>query len=226
VITSKIWGARGRQRAQKLGIDPSRLPPGQSPTEKWPVLTVGPTPEVRLEDWSFSIWGKVAAPFALRWEELQAEPQVELTRDIHCVTRWSRFDVPWRGVSVRALLERARPAPEARFALVHAHGGYTTNLPLDDLLRDDVLVATHADGLPLAPDHGGPARLLVPHLYLWKSAKWVSGIEVRESDQRGFWEANGYHGRGEPFAEERFGDGFTDPATMTRIRRERRDGGG
>jgi DMSO/TMAO reductase YedYZ molybdopterin-dependent catalytic subunit len=224
VITAKLWADRGRRRAEKLGIDPARLPPGQSPTEKWPVLTAGPVPQVTADDWSLSVWGEVETAFRLRWDDLQALEQVELVRDIHCVTRWSKFDVAWRGVRVTDLLDRARPRPEAAFALVHAHGGYTTNLPLADLLRDDVLIATHAEGRPLDRDHGGPARLLVPHLYLWKSAKWVSGIEVLAKDRRGFWERNGYHGRGEPFAEQRHGDGLTDPATMTRIRRDARGG--
>lgn len=224
-MTANLWSQRGQRRARKLGIDPARLPPGQSPTEKWPVLTVGPTPQVDVQTWSLAVRGAVEAPFALRWEELEALEQAEVTRDIHCVTRWSKFDVAWRGVRVRVLLERARPLEDAAYALVHAYGGYTTNLPLDDLLHDDVLIATHADGAPLEPDHGGPARLLVPHLYLWKSAKWVSAIEVLAQDRRGCWEENGYHGRGEPFAEQRFGDGSTDPQTMTRLRRERRERG-
>jgi DMSO/TMAO reductase YedYZ molybdopterin-dependent catalytic subunit len=224
VITSRILGARGKQRAAKLGIEPERLPPGQTPTEKWPVLTVGPTQHVPLDQWSFAIHGAVEAPFALRWDEAQALEQVTFTRDVHCVTRWSRFDMVWEGAQVRPLLERARPTATATHALVHAFGGYTTNLPLDDLLRDDVLLAFRA-GPPWSGSSGSPsARLLVPHLYLWKSAKWVRAIEVLEADRAGFWEANGYHHRGDPFAEERFGPA-TDPRTMTRVRRERREAG-
>lgn len=221
MITPKLWGERGKRRAARLGIEPDRLPPGQSPTEKWPVLSLGATPHVPLDQWSFSVHGEVEEPFALRWEEFLALEQTELTRDIHCVTRWSRFDVPWVGVRVRDLLERARVRPTATHAMVHAFGGYTTNLPVGDLLRDDVLIAHRADGAPLEPDHGGPARLLVPHLYLWKSAKWVRGIELLDEDRPGFWERNGYHHRGDPFAEERHGPG-TDPHTMRDVRRAAR----
>lgn len=223
MITPRMWGDRGRKRAEKLGIGADRLPPGQSPTEKWPVLSLGATPHVPLEEWSLSIHGEVEEPFALRWDDLLALEQTELTRDIHCVTRWSRFDVPWIGVRVRDLLERARPTAAATHAMVHAFGGYTTNLALDDLLRDDVLIAHQADGLPLAPDHGGPARLLVPHLYLWKSAKWVRAIELLDEDRAGFWERNGYHFRGDPWEEERHGPG-TDPNTMRDMRRAARSG--
>lgn len=222
-ITARMWGDRGKKRAEKLGVDPERLPPGQSPTEKWPVLTVGPTQHVAREDWALAFYGEVDAPFALRYDELLALPQAELTRDIHCVTRWSRFDVPWKGVRVRDLLDRAQVRPNATHALVHAYGGYATNLPLDDLLRDDVLIAHEADGKPLEPDHGGPVRLLVPHLYLWKSAKWVQSIELLEGDEAGFWERNGYHHRGDPFAEERFGPG-ADPQRMRDVRRAARQG--
>lgn len=220
-ITSRMWGERGRRRAEKLGIEGDRLPPGQSPTVKWPVLSLGATPHVPLAEWSFSIHGEVERPFSVRWDEFLALEQTTLTRDIHCVTRWSRFDVPWEGVRVASLLERAQPTPSATHAMVHAFGGYTTNLPLDDLLRDDVLIAHKADGLPLAPDHGGPARLLVPHLYLWKSAKWVRAIELLDADRPGFWERNGYHHRGDPWQEERHGPG-TDPDTMRDIRRASR----
>jgi len=220
-----MWAARGKRRAAKLGLDPDRLPPGQSPTQKWPVLSLGATPHVPLDQWSFSVHGEVDAPFALRWDELLALEQTRLVRDIHCVTRWSRFDVPWEGVRVRDLLERARVREGATHALVHAFGGYTTNLPLDDLLREDVLIAHQADGAPLEPDHGGPARLLVPHLYLWKSAKWVRAIEVLAGDRAGFWERNGYHHRGDPWAEERLGPGV-DPADVREVRRAARAGDG
>lgn len=202
-ITPRAFGERGRRRAVKLGIDPARLPPGQSPTEKFPVLTIGATPQLDTSTWSLSVHGLVGAPFALRWEELLALPQVELATDLHCVTRWSMFDTAWTGVRVSDLLARAQPAPRVTHALVHAHGGYTTNLPLEALLGDDVLIAHTYDGRPLERDHGGPARLLVPQRYLWKSAKWVSALELLDHDEPGLWERNGYHNDGDPWAEER-----------------------
>lgn len=202
-ITPRAFGERGRRRAQKLGIDPARLPPGQSPTEKFPVMTIGATPDLDTATWSFSVHGLVAEPFALRWEALLALPQVELTTDLHCVTRWSKFGTTWAGVRVADLLARARPRPGATHVLVHAHGGYTTNLPLDALTGDDALIAHTFDGRPLERDHGGPARLLVPRRYLWKSAKWVSAIELLDHDEPGLWERNGYHNDGDPWAEER-----------------------
>jgi DMSO/TMAO reductase YedYZ molybdopterin-dependent catalytic subunit len=203
-ITPRIFGERGKRRASALGIDPERLPPGQSPTLKWPVLSVGATPRVDRTQWILSIDGAVDEPYVLDWEKLLAEPQTDWTGDIHCVTRWSKFGMQWRGVSVRALLERARPHPEATHLLAHAYGGYTTNLPLSDVLDHPAFIAHQAEGRPLEPDHGGPARLLVPHLYLWKSAKWVSRLEVLEGDRLGFWEDNGYHHRGDPWHEERY----------------------
>jgi DMSO/TMAO reductase YedYZ molybdopterin-dependent catalytic subunit len=202
-LTPRIFGERGRRRAEKLGIDPARLPPGQSPTEKFPLFTVGTTPRIDTAAWSLSVHGLVEAPFALRWEEFLALPQVELTTDLHCVTRWSKFDTAWAGVRVRDLLERATPRPGATHLLVHAHGGYTTNLPLEALTGNDVLIAHTYDGRPLEPDHGGPARLLVPSRYLWKSAKWVSALEVLDHDEPGLWERNGYHNDGDPWREER-----------------------
>ncbi len=203
-ITPRIFGERGKRRAGALGIDPERLPPGQSPTLKWPVLSVGATPRVDRAQWILSIDGAVQAPYVLEWEQLLAEPQTDWTGDIHCVTRWSKFGMRWQGVSVRTLLQRAQPRPEATHLLAHAYGGYTTNLPLSDVLDHPAFIAHRAEHRPLEPDHGGPARLLVPHLYLWKSAKWVSRLEVLEADQLGFWEQNGYHHRGDPWREERY----------------------
>ncbi|HWH94794.1 MAG TPA: sulfite oxidase-like oxidoreductase [Baekduia sp.] len=203
-LTSSVFGDRGRKRAVKLGIDPARLPPGQSPTVKWPVLTVGPSPEIDVASWSLSFYGEVEEPYALRWDELMGSEQVAQVSDLHCVTRWSRFDMEVTGVRVRELLERARPRPGATHALIHSYGGYSTNLPLEALRDDDVLIATHADGAPLAREHGGPARLLVPSRYLWKSAKWVQSIEVMDDDEPGFWERNGYHDRGDPWREQRY----------------------
>jgi DMSO/TMAO reductase YedYZ molybdopterin-dependent catalytic subunit len=220
-MTSKLFGERGRRRAVALGIDPERLPPGQSPTVKWPVLTVGPTQHVDTAGWFLSIHGEVDAPYALRWDELLALPQVEQTSDLHCVTRWSKFDTRWTGVRVRDLIERARPRAQATHALVHAHGGYTTNLPLEALRDDDVLIAHSSEGRPLEPDHGGPARLLVPSRYLWKSAKWVNAIEVLDHDEPGLWERNGYHNDGDPWREERT---HADPLAFRSMRRAVRGG--
>jgi DMSO/TMAO reductase YedYZ molybdopterin-dependent catalytic subunit len=203
-ITPRMFGDRGRRRAVSLGIDPDRLPPGQSPTVKWPVLTVGDTPQVTTAGWSLSVDGAVQEPYVLGWEALMAEPASDWSGDIHCVTRWSRFATNWRGVEVRALIERARPTGGASHLLAHCHGGYTTNLPLADVLDRPALVAYQADGAPLEADHGGPARLLVPHLYLWKSAKWIQRLEILDHDQLGFWERNGYHHRGDPWSEERY----------------------
>ena len=191
-----------------------RLPPGQIITEKWPVLHYGMVPRVDLDSWRFEVRGAVEAPFTLTWPELLALPRHETVCDIHCVTRWSRYDNLFEGVAVTALLERARPRREAGFALIHAEQGFTTNVPLDDLARPANLLALRHNGRDLDPEHGGPVRLMIPHLYFWKSAKWVRGIELLEEDYPGFWEQNGYHMRGEPWAEERFGR--PDPARMRR----------
>jgi DMSO/TMAO reductase YedYZ molybdopterin-dependent catalytic subunit len=218
-LTSKVFGDRGRKRAVKLGIDPDRLPPGQSPTVKWPVLTVGPTPSVDTATWSLAFYGEVDDPYALRWEDLDALERVEQVSDLHCVTRWSRFDTALSGVRLSPLLDRASPRRSATHALIHCYGGYSTNLPLEALRDDDVLIATHADGAPLEPDHGGPARLLVPSRYLWKSAKWVQSIELMDHDEPGFWERNGYHNDGDPWTEQRTHE---DPYAFRTMRRRAR----
>jgi DMSO/TMAO reductase YedYZ molybdopterin-dependent catalytic subunit len=192
----------------------SRLPPGQVETRKWPVLHAGSVPTVDTARWRFQLTGLVARPFSLSWEELLALPRQETRCDIHCVTRWSRFDNRFGGVPVRALLHRAGVLPAARYALVHAEQGFTTNLPLTDLDREANLLALTHDGVPLTPEHGGPVRLLVPHLYFWKSAKWVTGIELLAEDRAGFWEEGGYHMRGDPWREERFRR--PDPVRMRR----------
>ncbi|MDH4347501.1 MAG: sulfite oxidase-like oxidoreductase [Gemmatimonadota bacterium] len=194
--------------------DRPRLPPGQIITEKWPVLHYGMVPSVQLDSWHFEVRGAVEAPFTLTWAELLALPRRETVCDIHCVTRWSRYDNLFEGIPVTALLERARPRHGAAFALIHAEHGFTTNVPLDDLARPANLLALRHNGRDLDPEHGGPVRLLIPHLYFWKSAKWVRGFELLEEDYPGFWEQNGYHMRGEPWAEERFGR--PDPARMRR----------
>jgi DMSO/TMAO reductase YedYZ molybdopterin-dependent catalytic subunit len=194
--------------------DRQRLPPGQVITRKWPVLHYGTVPRVDLATWRFRVSGAVEHPFAITWQELQALPLRQTACDIHCVTRWSRYDNVFEGVPVQLLLQRARVKPEARYALVHAEQGFSTNLPLADLDRPENLLALSHDGEPLTPEHGGPVRLLVPHLYFWKSAKWVCGIECLEEDVPGFWEDNGYHMRGDPWREERYGR--PDPARMRR----------
>ena len=178
-----------------------RLPPGQIVTRKWPVLHYGTVPEVDLERWRFTVRGAVERPFEMDWDELRSLPRRETACDIHCVTRWSRYDNVFGGVPVQDLLRRAGVRPEGRFVLVAAEQGFTTNLPLEDLDRPENLLALTHGGEPLAPEHGGPVRLLVPHLYLWKSAKWVKGFEVLDEDYPGFWEQNGYHMRGDPWAE-------------------------
>ncbi len=182
-----------------------RLPPGQIETRKWPVLHYGNVPRVDLATWRFEVRGAVENPIALTWQELIALPRQTTLCDIHCVTRWSRYDNLFGGVPVRTILERVRPKPEARFVVVRAEQGYTTNVPLEDLDRPDNLLALEHGGEPLSAEHGGPIRLLVPHLYLWKSAKWLCGFDFVEEDEAGFWERNGYHMRGDPWAEERHG---------------------
>ena len=182
-----------------------RIPPNQRVTEGWPVLTYGQTPHIDLAEWRFVVSGLVEQELTLTWEEFNALPQTTVTCDVHCVTGWSKLDNEWRGVLAREVIERARPKPEGRFVMVHCYGGYTTNVPLDDLLRDDVLFAHTHNGEPLAPEHGGPLRLVVPHLYFWKSAKWVRGLVLMDKDRPGFWEQYGYHMRGDPWREERYG---------------------
>jgi DMSO/TMAO reductase YedYZ molybdopterin-dependent catalytic subunit len=191
-----------------------RLPPNQIVTRKWPVLHYGTVPTFDPATWRFRITGEVERPLELTWADLQALPRQETLCDIHCVTRWSRYDNLFAGVPVRALLERAGVRNSARYALVQAEHGFTTNLPLEDLDRPENLLAFSHNGEALTPEHGGPVRLLVPHLYFWKSAKWVRGFELLEEDYPGFWEQNGYHMRGDPWREERYGR--PDPVRMRR----------
>jgi DMSO/TMAO reductase YedYZ molybdopterin-dependent catalytic subunit len=202
-ITSKLIGARGRKQAEKLGIDPSRVPPGQYLTEKFPVLTVGRNQKFDLDDWDLRVDGEVETPLSLTWDQLHALPQAEVIVDIHCVTRWSKLDTEWRGVRVRDLLERAAPTPSGTHLMAHCDGGYTANLPLEAVMADDVLVAHTYAGRPLEPDHGAPLRLLVPKRYFWKSAKFLRRLEVMSGDRMGFWELNGYHNDADPWREQR-----------------------
>ena len=196
-------GNERKQREHEMK-EAGRLPPGQALTLKWPVLHYGSVPRFDPATWDFKVWGLVEVPRRLTWEEFNRLPRTEVTRDFHCVTRWSRFDNQWEGVAFRELLQLAKPKPAATHVLVHAEQDFTANVPLADLDRDDVLFATHHDGEPLTADHGYPLRLVVPHLYAWKSVKWVRGIEFLDHDVPGFWERNGYHMYGDPFKEQRF----------------------
>ena len=186
------------------GVNRARVPPGQYVTEKWPVLTYGEVPRVDLATWRLRLTGLVETEKSLSWSDFQALPRVEVTADFHCVTRFSTLDNRWGGVATRELLRRVAVDAEAMHVAVHCFGGYTTNLPLEDFLSERALFAdTHA-GRPLPVEHGGPLRLVVPHLYAWKSAKWVSGVELGREERRGFWEENGYHAYGDPWSEQRF----------------------
>jgi DMSO/TMAO reductase YedYZ molybdopterin-dependent catalytic subunit len=184
-----------------------RVPPGQSRTRKWPVLDASGPPEISLENWKFRIWGRVAKPVEWYWDEFQKLPRVKVFSDFHCVTRWSRLGNLWEGVSTRALVECAGGSLSGtRYVLAYGYdGGWATNMPVEDFLAEDALVAVLHDGEPIPLEHGGPARLIVPQLYAWKSAKWVAGVELLESDKAGFWERNGYHMHGDPWKEERYG---------------------
>lgn len=188
-------------------LRPERIPPGQSRTKKWPVLDAGGPPEIDVSRWTLRIHGLVNNPVAWNWEEFNGLPRVRVFSDFHCVTRWSRLGNVWEGVSTRELIERAGGMlPEAAFVLAHGYDDeFTTNIPLSDFLAEDALVAITHDGEALGVDHGGPARLIVPRLYAWKSAKWLAAIEVLARDRAGFWESNGYHMRGNPWKEQRYG---------------------
>jgi len=199
-----LFDGSERKQEERKKLEEGRLPPGQSLTLKWPVLHYGSVPRFDPARWDFRITGLVEQPLRLSWEEFNRLPRIEDTSDFHCVTRWSRFDNRWGGVAFRELLRRVKLGPRAGFVLVHAEQGFTANVPLPDLDRPNVLLATHHDGQPLTPEHGYPLRLIVPHLYAWKSVKWVRGIEFFDHDVPGFWEQNGYHMYGDPWKEQRF----------------------
>jgi len=194
--------SRGFSRREATDAPSDRIPPGQYATRGFPVLSAGPTPRIGLNDWRFELIGQVDKPRAWSWPEFTALPAEDLTVDIHCVTKWSKLDTSWRGVPVDALLEGVETS--ADHVMAHSYGGYTTNLPLEDLTGGRAWVAYQYDGEALEPEHGGPARLLVPHLYFWKSAKWLRAIELREADTPGFWEGYGYHNYGDPWREQRY----------------------
>ena len=183
-----------------------RLPPGQHLVENFPVLTAGPTPRLRTETWSFTLKVGPRTVRTWTWAEINALRQTELVRDIHCVTTWSKFDTRWSGVLIDDLLDDAGIDPPTPYVLAHSFDGYATNVPLADLTQGKAMVALRYDGAPLDPDHGGPARLLVPHLYFWKSAKWVKGLQFTARDEAGFWELRGYHIYGDPWREQRYTD--------------------
>ena len=193
-------GFHRRHEAERADAD--RVPPGQYVVNDFPVLSAGPTPHTSLDQWSFTINGAVDEPRTWTWEQFQALPSEEVTRDIHCVTHWSKLGTTWRGVAVDTLLQGVETSAE--YVVEFADGGYTTNVPLDDLRDGKAWVAYEFDGEPLESEHGGPARLLVPHLYLWKSAKWVNEIRLQEKDTPGFWESVGYHNYGDPWREQRY----------------------
>ena len=181
-----------------------RLPPGQYLTEKWPVLHYGSVPRVDLATWDFAVSGLVDQPLRLTYPEFKKLPRRTLTSDVHCVTRWSLLDSTWEGVPISEIIQRVKPTPEATHVMVHAEHGFTANLTLDDLVRDENMLVDTRNGEAISPEHGWPVRLFVPHLYFWKSAKWVRGLEFMHGDQPGFWEQYGYHMRGDPWNEERY----------------------
>ncbi|WP_169582593.1 MULTISPECIES: sulfite oxidase-like oxidoreductase [Microbacterium] len=194
-VFSRGFGARRRE------TDPA-LPPGQYLTDDFPVLSAGPTPRIETAEWSFAVLEDGRGRARWTWDEFMELPAEDITTDIHCVTRWSKLGTSWRGVSIDTLLEAVDT--EATHVMAHSYGGYTTNVPLEDLIDGKAWVAYEFDGEPLDPEHGGPARLLVPHLYFWKSAKWVKGLELMDADAPGFWEQNGYNMHGDPWSEERY----------------------
>ena len=191
--------------AARLASGEDRLPPGQRLVTDWPILTYGATPRVSTDEWRFSVWGEVEEEITWTWEEFLAIGLDTRTNDMHCVTHWSRYDNTWEGVLLRNVMERIAVKPSAASVMFHAYGGYTTNVPLADLARDDhAMFAIKHNGEPITAEHGGPLRGLIPSLYLWKSAKWVGGMEFRPLDRPGFWEMYGYHLHGDPWREERY----------------------
>jgi DMSO/TMAO reductase YedYZ molybdopterin-dependent catalytic subunit len=199
-----VFRSRAEKNVLEKGYDPKRLPPGQYLTEKWPVLHAGSVPRTDLATWDLRLFGELEEPLRLTWDEFTALPSREITVDIHCVTRWSRFDTRFRGVHWSELSGLVGPRPSARFVVAHAEQGFTSNLPLEALEAEDALLAYEADGGPLTPDHGWPLRLVVPSRYFWKSAKWLRGLELRATDEPGFWERYGYHNEADYWREERY----------------------
>jgi len=200
-----MFRSRAMRKVEEAGYDPARLPPGQYLTEKWPVLHAGTVPATDLATWDFKVFGEVESPVTLSWEEFKALPAREVTTDIHCVTRWSRFDTSFKGVHWSELAKLVKPRPSGRYVVAHAEQDFTANVPLAALEDDDVLLAYEADGEPLTAEHGSPLRLVIPKRYFWKSAKWLRGIELLDHDKPGFWERLGYHNEADFWKEERYG---------------------
>jgi DMSO/TMAO reductase YedYZ molybdopterin-dependent catalytic subunit len=200
-----LFRSKAEDKVRKAGFDPARLPPGQYYTDKWPVLHAGDVPNEDLATWTLTISGEVEEPVTLTYEELTALPATEVTTDIHCVTRWSRFDAQFKGVHWSELAKLCKPKPSARFVVAHAEQGYTANVPIAAIEDEQALVVYEADGAPLTPDHGWPVRLFVPSKYFWKSAKWLREIELSAVDKPGFWERYGYHNDADYWKEERYG---------------------
>ena len=199
-----LFRSKAEDKVREAGYAPARLPPGQYLTEKWPVLHAGEVPDVDIATWTLRVWGEVENQVSLSYDELKALPATEVTSDIHCVTRWSRFDAHFKGVHWRDLAELVQPKPTARFVVAHAEQGFTSNVPLAALEDDNALIAWEADGEPLTPDHGWPVRLVVPSRYFWKSAKWLRGLELLDHDEPGFWERYGYNNNADFNREERY----------------------
>ena len=200
-----MFRSRAERKVQEAGYDPARLPPGQYLTDKWPVLHAGSVPRTDLATWTFKVFGEVEDELELSWEQFSQLPRTEHTQDIHCVTRWTKFDMDFSGVHWRDLAARSHPKPAARYAIAHSEQGFTANVPVRYLEDEHALLATHANGEPLEPEHGWPLRLVIPGKYFWKSAKWLRGIELLDHDQPGFWERYGYHNDADPWKEERYG---------------------
>ena len=199
-----LFRSKAEAKVREAGYDPARLPPGQYFTEKWPVLHAGEVPKVDIEAWTLRVWGQVDTELTLNYDELRSLPATEVTSDIHCVTRWSRFDAHFKGVHWRELAKLCNPKPSAQFVLAHAEFGFTANSPLSAIADDNALVVYEADGEPLTPEHGWPARLFVPTKYFWKSAKWLTGLELLAADRPGFWERYGYNNDADYWKEERY----------------------
>ncbi len=199
-----LFRSKAEQKVRDAGYDPARLPPGQYLSEKWPVLHAGEVPDVDLATWTLEVSGEVEEPVSLTFEQLTQLPATDVTTDIHCVTRWSRFDAQFKGVHWRELEKLVRPKASARFAIAHAEHGFTANVPLAALEDEHALVVYEADGAPLTPDHGYPVRLFIPTKYFWKSAKWLRGIELSAVDKPGFWERYGYHNDADYWREQRY----------------------
>ncbi|UYO50660.1 sulfite oxidase-like oxidoreductase [Rhodopseudomonas palustris] len=199
------WAAEGKfLTGRHVRPDEQRLPPGQHLVKDWPVLDLGLTPQIGRDRWRLDVYGAVAEPVFWDWAQFMAQPQADIVSDIHCVTTWSRYDNRWQGLATRTLLDVCQPTDAARFAVLHSYDGYTTNLTIDDFAAADAMIAHSWSGAPLDQEHGGPVRLVVPHLYFWKSAKWLQAIEFRDDDAPGYWEVRGYHNRGDPWAEQRY----------------------